>query len=210
MKTLFSRLRRRPPVVAAAPVDSGLATSMLPPDEPPAAPVAWAQRAAELHARAIEPTEAARLLLQRWRGDAPFARLGEGVLGRLAGSLQGAEIDAQRELIRQDEGGDFLLVLLMGHAAIERRPPAGRATRLGEAREGDVLGELALFDRGPRLCACKALTPCTVAVLSATALQQLMTDDPALAAALLASIARRLSLRLRLTSTRLSTLLSAA
>jgi len=52
------------------------------------------------------------------------------------------------------------------------------------------------------------LTPAVLAVLDAKKLDELVATSPKLALALLASLARRLSLRLRQVSARLSALLS--
>lgn len=205
MKNLFSRLRG-PRVPAMA--DSALSTSLLPADEAAAPAVGWPQRAAELNARPIAATEAARQLLQLWRGDAPLAALGDAAVPRLARWLGGAVLGNGQEPIRQDEAGDFLLVVLDGRLAVERHHAAGTRTPLFEARPGDLLGEMALFDGGPRFGACRCLGPCTVAVLDSRALQHLMAEDAPLAAALLASMTRRLSLRLRQTGARLSALLT--
>ena len=100
------------------------------------------------------------------------------------------------------------VVLLEGRCVAERRHGGGGVTRLMEARAGDLLGEMALFDGGPRFSSCRTLTPCSVAVFDAAALERLLADDPPLAAALLVSITRRLSLRLRQTGARLFALLA--
>lgn len=205
MKHLFSRLRGpRAPLAA----DSAISTSLLPAEDVAAPAVRWAQRAAELGARPIDATDAARQLLLRWHGDAPLAALGDAALPRLARWVAGAALANGQEPIRQDEAGDFLLVVLDGRLAVERRHAAGTRTLLFEARAGDLLGEMALFDGGPRFGACRCLGACTVAVLDSQALQRLMAEDAPLAAALLASMTRRLSLRLRQTGARLSALLT--
>jgi CRP-like cAMP-binding protein len=207
VKTLLSRLRsRRAPAAPAE--DSVPATSLLPPDEVPPPTVRWPERAAALKATPFPAEEAAQRLLKLWRGDAPLAALGETVPARLAPLLMASEVGTGQLPILQDETGDFLVVLLEGRASVERQHPGGGVTRLFEARAGDLLGEMALFDGGPRFCACRTLTPCTLAVLDSSGLNRLLADDPALAAAVLASITRRMSLRLRQTGARLSALLA--
>ena len=69
---------------------------------------------------------------------------------------------------------------------------------------GDILGEMSLLDSGIRFSACTTLTDCEIAVLSAEALDDMMAQDPQLAASLVALLARKLSLRLRVVSARLS------
>lgn len=207
MKTLFSRLRSRRTPAGEEVTDSVLASSMFPADD--AAPmVDWATRAAELKAHPLPPAEAAERMLQLWRADQPLGSLGDDAPARLARWLHGADVPADRELLKQDEIGDHLLVLLEGRVVVERKHPNGTATRLMEARAGDLLGEMALFDGGPRFSACRTLTPCCVAVLDSAALDGLLAEDSPLAAALLVSITRRIALRLRQTGARLSALLA--
>lgn len=113
-------------------------------------------------------------------------------------------------MIAQDEQGDYLLIVLEGTIAVDRVQPWGGRARLGEARVGDLLGEMSLLDAGTRFSSCRTLTPCVVGVLEAQTLDRMMKDDPRLAAVLLAALARRLSLRLRQASARLSALLTSS
>jgi hypothetical protein len=207
VKNLFSRLRARRNTAPEEVTDSVLGTSMFPADEA-AAVVPWRPRATELRAEDLPPRETAERLLQLWRSEPALAGIGADAVDRLAPLLQGAQLRAEQVLIRQDEISDFLLVLLEGRVAVERSHAGGSVTRLMEARAGDLLGEMALFDGGPRFSSCRSLTSCSVAVLDAAALERLLADDPPLAAALLMSITRRISLRLRQTGARLFALLA--
>ena len=64
---------------------------------------------------------------------------------------------------------------------------------------------MSLLDSGIRFSACTTLTDCEIAVLSAEAMDEMMSKDPQLAASLVALLlARKLSLRLRVVSARLS------
>lgn len=215
MKTLLSRLRgRRAPAGSSAGLaadggdDSIAPTSLLPPDDNGLPMVRWAERATQIKARPFDRTEAAHQLVRLWRTDPPLAALVETAPARLAPLIEAAQVDAGQQPILQDEAGDYFLVLLEGRVVVERQHEKHPPTRLFEARAGDPLGEMALFDGGPRSSVCRTLTPCTLAVLDTAALQRLMADDPALAAALMASIIRRLSLRLRQAGARLSALLA--
>ena len=115
-----------------------------------------------------------------------------------------AAIPSNRDVIRQDEYGNFMVVLLTGTIAVDRVQPWGEQLRLAETRPGDILGEMSLLDSGIRFSACTTLTDCEIAVLSAEAMDDMMTKDPQLAASLIALLARKLSLRLRVVSARLS------
>jgi CRP/FNR family cyclic AMP-dependent transcriptional regulator len=100
-----------------------------------------------------------------------------------------------------------MLIVLDGMLAVERVPGA-QSARLSEARAGDVLGEMALLDAGPRFSRVTTKTPCRLAVLEVDALARLMKEDAHLALMLVGALARRVSLRLRQVSARLSALLA--
>lgn len=112
-------------------------------------------------------------------------------------------VPANRDIIRQGEYGNFMIVLLTGAIAVDRLQPWGERLRLTEARPGDILGEMSLLDSGMRFSVCTSLTECTIAVLGAQALDEMMVAEPAVAASLIALLARKLSLRLRAVSVRL-------
>ena len=73
---------------------------------------------------------------------------------------------------------------------------------------GTSLAALLISDAGARFSSCVTLTPCTLAVVDVQRLDEMITHEPRLGVALLASLSRRLSLRLRQVSARLSALLS--
>ena len=87
---------------------------------------------------------------------------------------------------------------------MSRTPIREALVRLAETRPGDILGEMSLLDSGIRFSACTTLTDCEIAVLSAEAMDDMMSKDPQLTASLIALLARKLSLRLRVVSARLS------
>jgi hypothetical protein len=63
---------------------------------------------------------------------------------------------------------------------------------------------MSLLDSGLRFSACTTLNECEIAVLSAEGLDSMMTEEQQLAASLIALLGRKLSLRLRVVSARLS------
>ncbi len=107
-------------------------------------------------------------------------------------------------MIRQDEYSNFMVVLLSGTVAVDRVQPWGEHVRLAEARPGDILGEMSLLDSGSRFSACVTLNECEMAVMDARNLDEMMANDPALAASLIGLLARKLSLRLRAVSARVT------
>jgi CRP/FNR family cyclic AMP-dependent transcriptional regulator len=159
-----------------------------------------------------EVCDAARglaMLNKVWGHDRYMAALTPDERSRLAQYLEFVIVPAGREVIAQDQPGDFALIVLEGMVAVDRVQPWGARARLTEARDGDVLGELSLLDAGMRFSACVTLSRCVFAVITTQCLDNIARHDPRLGMALMASLARRLSLRMRQVSARLSALLSA-
>ena len=129
--------------------------------------------------------------------------LEKDAIARMEGFFSFAKVGANRDLIRQDEYGNFMLVLLSGSVAIDRLQPWGERMHLSEAAPGEILGEMSLLDSGIRFSVCTTLNTCELAILSAEAMDEMVATAPALAANLVALLARKLSLRLRAVSARL-------
>lgn len=168
----------------------------------------WAARAADVRAEPFERRRGCELFVELWGGDRHVAALGAEDLRCLTDYLQFVSVPAGQEVIGQDEQGDYLLIVLDGTLAVDRVQPWGSRARLAEARAGEMLGEMSLLDAGTRSSSCTTLSPCVFAVVDSLRLAQMVEKEPRLALALLAGLGRRLSLRLRQVSARLSALLS--
>ena len=209
MKKLIQRLTGPKPPQAASGGDSTFFSTMFSDAlDSGEHVVSWEQRGRELEAEPYNADAGARLFMRLWGADRHLAALDEQELVNLSQFMQYVSLQPNKEVIRQDEQGDYMLVVLEGSLAVDRLQPWGGRARLAEARAGDMLGEMSLLDAGARFSACTSLTACTLAVLDAQALDRLMDTRPLLAAALMASLARRLSLSLRQVSARLGALLS--
>jgi CRP/FNR family cyclic AMP-dependent transcriptional regulator len=171
--------------------DQGVDASML---------VPWDARAVEVAAKRLAPARGVKLMQQLWARDKHMCTLEPERIAALEGFFQFATVPAGREVIRQDEYGNFLVVLLEGTISVDRTQPWGERLRLAETRPGDILGEMSLLDSGLRFSACTTLTDCDIAVLSAEAMDEMMDVQPHIACHLVALLARKLSLRLRTVS----------
>lgn len=178
------------------------------PDEAPPSMVDWDARVARIDARPVDATAAAVRFIQLWHDEPHALRLGADELARIASHLRFFSVPAHQQVIGQDEQGNYLLIVLEGRIGVERLQAGGPRTRLAEVHPGDMIGEMSVLDAGSRFSACTTLSPCVIAVLDAPRLVGMMEAEPRLAVALLASLARRLSLRLRQMSARLSVLLA--
>lgn len=166
--------------------------------------VPWQTRAADIAAVSLTPAHGIEMLQVLWHRDKYMGRLQPQAIGRLEKFFEFASVKAGHDVIEQDEYGNFMIILLSGAIAVDRRQPWGEVMRMAEARPGEILGEMSLLDSGMRFARCTTLTPCEIGVLDAQALDAMMAGDPELAASLIALLARRLSLRLRIVGARVS------
>ncbi|MEY4763745.1 MAG: hypothetical protein RI907_418 [Pseudomonadota bacterium] len=169
----------------------------------------WTRRAQEVGAQALDPEQGLALLVQAWSDDALMATLAPDEQRKLLTHLDFCSVPPGQELLLQNERGDYALVVLEGLVAVDRLQPTGARSRLAEAREGDVLGEMSLLDAGARIASCVTLSRCSLAVIAHSALDDLAIEEPRLGMAVMTSVARRLSLRMRQLSARLGALLAA-
>jgi CRP/FNR family cyclic AMP-dependent transcriptional regulator len=164
----------------------------------------WEARAVEVGAKKLSASRGTKLLQSLWAKDRFMSHLDKDAIQRMERYLDFATVAANRDIIRQDEYGNFMVVLLSGNIAVDRAQPWGERLRLAEAAPGEILGEMSLLDSGMRFSVCTTLNECEIAVLSAEGMDEMLKVDPTLAANLIALLARKLSLRLRVVSARLS------
>jgi CRP/FNR family cyclic AMP-dependent transcriptional regulator len=205
MKGVLDLLRRSSPRQENEAPDSVLFTSAFADQGiDPAMLVPWDARANEVGAKRLPGARGIKLLQALWAKDKYMSRLPPEAVKRLEKFFDFALVAADRDVIRQDEYGNFMIVLLTGTIAVDRVQPWGERLRLTEARPGDILGEMSLLDSGKRFSLCATLAECEIAVLGTQAMDEMMGEDPQLAAALVALLARKLSTRLRVVGARLS------
>ena len=166
--------------------------------------IPWEARAVEVDAKRLTAARGTKLLQGLWAQDKYMSHLNAEAIQRLQRYFDFASVPANRDIIRQDEYGNFMVVLLSGAIAVDRVQPWGERLRLAETRPGEILGEMSLLDSGIRFSACTTMNDCEIAALSAEAMDDMMSANPQLAANLIALLARKLSLRLRVVSARLS------
>jgi CRP-like cAMP-binding protein len=207
---MFKQLLGRwfgPPITARhpeVPDDSGFfATRFADRHEDTRLFVPWAERSPDLQARPYDSALGLLSLVKLLSQDRSLSSMGPEQLSLLGGYFEFAQILAGKQVIGQGEQGDFLLMVLDGSLAEERRMPDGQQVRIGELRQGDVLGEMSLLDDESRVTSCFALSPVILAVLPLDARERMMQDEPRLASAWMAWVAKRLAVRLRQVTARL-------
>jgi CRP-like cAMP-binding protein len=178
--------------------DSGFFSSLFAEQDQDSKPVVyWKDRQVRVQAVPFDRRRGQALFAELWAADPMTAGLHARSMARLAQFLDFVRVPANKQVIGQDEQGNYMLLVLEGLVAIDREQPWGGVIRLAEARAGDLLGEMSFLDAGTRFSACKTLQETTLAVMEAGRLDDLICDEPQLASTFLASMARRLSLRMR-------------
>ena len=107
------------------------------------------------------------------------------------------------EIIREGDGGDFMLMVLEGRVEVLKRDRWNTPQVLASVDAGRTLGEMSMIDGEPRFATCIAVEPTTFAVLSREAMVRIILEAPSLGAKLLIKLVTLLSQRLRQTSSTL-------
>ena len=111
------------------------------------------------------------------------------------------------EIIREGDGGDFMLMVLEGRVEVQKRDRWNTPQVLASVDAGRTLGEMSMIDGEPRFATCIAAEPTLIAVLNRESLARIIVEQPLLGAKILMELVLMLSQRLRSTSQRLLGLL---
>ena len=111
------------------------------------------------------------------------------------------------EIIREGDGGDFMLMLVEGRVEVHKRDRWNTPQLLAVVESGRTLGEMSMIDGEARFATCIAVEPTLIAVLDRESLARIIVEQPILGAKILMELVLMLSQRLRATSGRLLGLL---
>ncbi len=95
------------------------------------------------------------------------------------------------EIVRQGESGDCMYVIQAGRAEVVRSE-AGKESRLAVLQEGDVFGEMALFDQEERSATVRALGEVRALTVDKRTFLRHVHEDPSLAFRILQRMSRRI------------------
>ena len=115
--------------------------------------------------------------------------------------------EAGIEILREGEGGDFMLMLVEGKVDVQKRDRGNTPQVLATLDAGKTLGEMSMIDGEARFATCVAIEPAVLAVLDRESLARIIVEQPLLGAKILMELVLMLSQRLRATSQRLLGLL---
>ena len=125
----------------------------------------------------------------------------------LAHFMEAYRADAGMELIREGDGGDFMLLVVEGKVEVRKRDRWNTPQTIAQVEAGRILGEMSMIDGEARFATCVAVEPTLVAVLDRESLARIIVEQPMLGAKILMELVLMLSQRLRATSGRLLTLM---
>lgn len=99
-------------------------------------------------------------------------------------------------LLQEGDEGQHLLIILTGNVDVIKDTPNGGRS-IAVAGVGSSLGEMSMIDGAMRFASCIATEPTDFAVLTRTALTEIVVDHPRLASKLLLLLLQLMTRRLR-------------
>jgi len=107
------------------------------------------------------------------------------------------------EVLREGDGGDFMLMLIEGRVEVRKRDRWNTQQLIATVEAGNTLGEMSMIDGEARFATCVAVTPVLFAALDRDSLARIIVEQPMLGAKILMELVLMLSRRLRSTGQRL-------
>ncbi|WP_371151305.1 Crp/Fnr family transcriptional regulator [Buchananella felis] len=121
-----------------------------------------------------------------------FADLPEDDLQALRAMMHETSLRRGENLFHEGDPGDRLYILQDGKIKLGHTSLDGREKLIAVLGPGEIVGELTLFDPGPRSTTASAVAPTHLLVLEHTALMAFIDERPALAKLMLRALAQRL------------------
>ena len=132
-----------------------------------------------------------------------FAEFSREDIRVLAGYMEVYRAPQGATIIRENDGGDFMLLVVEGGVDILKRGQRGTQQHMTTAAPGMTLGEMSMIDGEPRFATCVAKEGAVFAVLHRDDMAKIILDHPSLGSKILVKLVSMLSTRLRQTSARL-------
>jgi CRP-like cAMP-binding protein len=100
-------------------------------------------------------------------------------------------------LFQENRPGESLFIISDGKVRLSARNPAGEDVALGDVGAGESLGELALLQKGERLCTATAVTDVTAVEIRHADFQKLTAQKPQACMKLLMGIVTHFAQKVR-------------
>lgn len=121
-----------------------------------------------------------------------FEALDEETTQDLRSAMSEVRLRRGEVLFKEGQAGDRVYVIADGKIKLGHTSKDGRETLIAVLGPGEMLGELALFDPGPRAATATAIAPTRLLELRHADLAGILDGRPQLSAQLLQSLAKRL------------------
>jgi CRP/FNR family cyclic AMP-dependent transcriptional regulator len=121
-----------------------------------------------------------------------FQGIDPEVAAPIVKELEYVDVSRGEVIFAEGEPGDSLYIVLSGKVKVSRRAQDGRENMLAVMGPSELIGELSLFDPGPRTATALAITDTRLAKLKQSMLRPWITQHPEIALQLLHVLARRL------------------
>ena len=129
---------------------------------------------------------------ERMRSAPLFTALDDDAAAAVRATMVEQRLNKGDVLFTQGEIGDKLYLIESGKIKLGQTAPDGRESLIAVLGAGEMLGELSLFDPGPRTATAVAVTKTKVLWMGHEALLPWLVGRPDVSVALLRSLARRL------------------
>ena len=138
-----------------------------------------------------------------WAGRSFFAEFSREDISILSGYMDVYRAQAGETIIRENDGGDFMLLIIEGSVDIFKQGLRAGQQHMTSVGPGMTLGEMSMIDGEPRFATCVATETTVFAVLHRDDMAKIILDHPSLGSKILVKLVSMLSARLRQTSARL-------
>jgi CRP/FNR family transcriptional regulator, cyclic AMP receptor protein len=162
--------------------------------------------AASRRLRALEGSDSAELAATLLTAPTALLQLSDEDAKMVVSYMQPKRIAEGTVFIKEGDSKDtgYMLLVLDGEVTVENivvsRTLAVTVNVLGP---GSLIGEMGLVDGEPRSATCTATSELRCAILTRSALEDLMTDEPAIGGKLMMAVSLRIAQRLRDTADKL-------
>ena len=132
-----------------------------------------------------------------------FAEFSREDISVMAGYMDVYRAAPGETIIREADGGDYMLLIIEGVVDIFKRGMRDEQQHMTTVGPGMTLGEMSMIDGEPRFATCIATEPTVFSVLHRDDMAKIILDHPSLGSKILVKLVSMLSARLRQTSARL-------
>jgi CRP-like cAMP-binding protein len=132
-----------------------------------------------------------------------FAEFSREDISILAGYMDVYRAQSGETIIRENDGGDFMLLVIEGAVDIFKKGMRTGQQHMTNVGPGMTLGEMSMIDGEPRFATCVATETTVFAVLHRDDMAKIILDHSSLGSKILVKLVSMLSTRLRQTSARL-------